>query len=168
MLAALKSVEGDQPINKAVCEHGIPRFSSTVFKYGLGPGLLPWVILPPSVLPELRDFLKSYAQLGYGKTRKDAMGIAESVAVDKGVLRGTKISERWWQRFLERQPRLTLWCGDSAAHVQMGAVNQETMKQYFPLLWEVLVEYNLMDKPSQIYNVDVSRVPLNISLQYNY
>ena len=39
---------------------------------------------------ELREFLKSCTQLGYGKTRKDAMGIVESVAVDKGVLVGTK------------------------------------------------------------------------------
>lgn len=39
---------------------------------------------------ELREFLKSCSQLGYGKTRKDAMGIVESVAVDKGVLTGTK------------------------------------------------------------------------------
>jgi len=40
---------------------------------------------------ELREFLKSCTQLGYGKTRKDAMGIVESVAVDKGVLIGTKM-----------------------------------------------------------------------------
>jgi len=38
----------------------------------------------------------------------------------------------------------------------MGAVNQETMKQYFSLLQEVLVEYNLTDKQSQIYNVHES------------
>jgi len=58
---------------------------------------------------ELREFLKSCTQLGYGKTRKDAMGIVESVAVDKGVLIGTKMVAKvpwtlakahtaaWWQ-----------------------------------------------------------------------
>lgn len=89
------------------------------------------------------------------------MGIAESIAVDKGVLKGEKISVGWWRRFLERQPNLTLRRGDSTAHVQMDAVNQETMDQYFSLLGEVLMEHNLVDKPSQIYNVDESGVPLD-------
>ena len=40
--------------------------------------------------------------------RGDAMGIAESVAVDKVVLKGEKISDGWWQRFLEGLPNLTL------------------------------------------------------------
>ena len=89
------------------------------------------------------------------------MGIAESIAVDKGVLKGEKISLWWWQRFLERQPNLTLWRSDSTAHVRMDAVNQETMDQYFSLLGEVLMEHNLVDKSSQIYNVDESGVPLD-------
>ena len=91
----------------------------------------------------------------------DAMGIAESVAVDKGVLKGEKISVGWWRRFLERQPNLTLRRGDSTAHVRMDAVNQETMDQYFSLLGEVFMEHSLVDKPSQIYNVDESGVPLD-------
>ena len=89
------------------------------------------------------------------------MGIAESVAVDKGVLKGAKISEGWWRRFLERQPKLSLRHGDSTAHVRMDTVNQETMWQYFSLLEDVMKEHNLKDKPSQIYNVDESGVPLD-------
>ena len=46
------------------------------------------------------------------------MGIAESVVVDKGVLKGEKISVGWWRRFLECQPNLTLRRGDSTAHVK--------------------------------------------------
>ena len=37
----------------------------------------------------------------YGKKRKDSIGIAGSVAVDKGVLKGGKIGDGWWRRFQE-------------------------------------------------------------------
>lgn len=110
---------------------------------------------------ELAEFLKSCAKMGYRKTRRDVKGTAESVAQDKGVLKGVKISDGWWQRFLECQPKLTLRCGDSTAHVRMDAVNRETMDQYFALLKDVMEEHSLFDKPSQIYNVDESGVPLD-------
>ena len=98
--------------------------------------------------------------MGCGKTRRDIKGIAKSVTQDKGVLKGVKISDGWWQRFLECQPKLTLRCGDSTAHVRMDAVNRETMDQYFALLKDVMEEHSLFDKPSQIYNADESGVPL--------
>lgn len=75
--------------------------------------------------------------------------------------KGVKISDGWWRRFLERQPKLTLRRGDSTAHVRMDAVNRETMDQYFALLKDVMEEHRLFDKPSQIYNVDESGVPLD-------
>ena len=43
----------------------------------------------------------------------------------------------------------------------MDAVNRETMDQYFALLKDVMEEHSLFDKPSQIYNVDESGVPLD-------
>jgi len=58
-------------------------------------------------------------------------------------------------------PMLTLRRGDTTAHSRMNAVNTETMNQYFSLLQDVLEEHGLMDKPSQIYNVDESGVPLD-------
>ena len=164
MLAAMKAVEEGHPINQAARDHGIPkttlkdRISGRV-THGSNPG--PKQYLTSSEEKELGDFLKNCVQIGYGKTRRDAMGIAESVAVDKGVLQGTRISEGWWRRFLERQPMLSLRRGDSTAHTQMDAINQETMNQYFSLLEDVMTEHNLMDKPAQIYNVDESGVPLD-------
>ena len=76
--------------------------------------------------------------MGYGKTRRDVKVIAESVAQDKGVLKGVKVSDGWWRRFLERQPKLTLRRGDSTVHVRMDAVNRETMDQYFALLKDII------------------------------
>ena len=72
--------------------------------------------------------------------------------------KGVKRRECWT---VEHQPNLTLRRGDSIAHVWMDALNQETMDLYFSLLEEVLMKHNLVDKPSQICNVDESGVPLD-------
>ena len=110
---------------------------------------------------DLAVFLKDCAAVGYGKTRRDVMNIAQGVAKEKGLLRGVRISQGWWCRFLERQNDLTLRRGDNTAHVRMAAVNQETLAQYFELLKDTLVEHNLLHSPSNIYNMDESGIPLD-------
>ena len=45
--------------------------------------------------------------------------------------------------------------GDAMAHVRMDAMNKETLDQ------SVMEEDDLLNKLSQIYNVDESRVPLD-------
>ena len=110
-----------------------------------------------TVEDELGNFLKSCAEVV--KQGEMQWALLNPLLSTK-VLKGEKISVGWWRRFLERQPNLTLRRGDST-HVRMDAVNQETMDQYFSLLGEVLMEHNLVDKPSQIYNVDESGVPLD-------
>ena len=83
MLAAIKAVQEGQPVNQAACEHGIPkttlkdRISGRV-THGSNPGPKPYLSAVEE--NELTDFLKTCAQLGYGKTRRDTMSIAESVS----------------------------------------------------------------------------------------
>ena len=71
------------------------------------------------------------------------------------------VSGGWWRRFIERQGDLSLRQGDSTAHVRMDAMNQETMDHYFSLLHDTLSTHGLLDKPSQIYNVDETDIPFN-------
>ena len=72
------------------------------------------------------------------------------------------MSGGWWRRFKERQGDLSLRQEDSTAHVRMDAMNQETIDHYFSLLNDTLSPHGLLDKPSQIYNVDETDVPLNL------
>ena len=51
--------------------------------------------------------------------------------------------------------------GDNCAQVRMNTINNDTMKQYFDLLEDTLKEHNLLQHPSQIYNVDESGIPLD-------
>ena len=77
------------------------------------------------------------------------------------MLRKDRISQGWWNRFFERQERLTRRHGDNTAHVRMDAINEQTMKQYFDLLEDTLKEHNLLHNPTQIYNVNESGMPLD-------
>ncbi len=68
---------------------------------------------------------------------------SEKVAVDKGVLRGARISDGWWHQFMKRHPNLSLRSGDSTGYARMNAMNEENLKVYFDLLDTVLEENNL-------------------------
>ena len=79
------------------------------------------------------------------------MGLAESVARDKGQMTGQKkISDGWFRRFMTWQPQLSLRKGDPTGNVRMDCLNKETMDKYFDLLKDTLIENNLMESPSQI------------------
>lgn len=101
---------GECGINRAALT-GVPRTTlndrlSGRVEHGRKPG--PALYLNSVKEKELGDFLKSCASVGYGKIRKDVMHIAEAVATEKGVLRKDRISQGWWNRFFDRQERLTL------------------------------------------------------------
>ena len=52
------------------------------------------------------------------------------------------------------QPQLSLRKGDPTGNVRMDCLNKETMDTLtFDLLKDTLVENNLMESPSRIYNL---------------
>ena len=61
---------------------------------------------------------------------------------------------------VECQSDLSLRQGDSTAYVRMDVVNKDTII-IISLLCDTLTTHGLLDKPSQIYNVDESGVPFN-------
>lgn len=90
------ALQESQSVRQAARDYGVPRSTlrNRVFGpvvHGVKPGPKPYL---SSNEPEA--FLKNCAQVGYGKTRRDVMSIAESLANDKGMLKGTKIREGWW------------------------------------------------------------------------
>ena len=59
---------------------------------------------PPRYLNQetkLSGVLKECSSIGWGKTRQDELKIAESVAKEKHILRHDKITQGWWQGFME-------------------------------------------------------------------
>ena len=125
MIAAMNAVKGGGHIKRAAEEHGVPvstlrdRISGRVV-HGTKPGPL-----SSTEEAELSSFLQPCSKVSYGRTRTDVMGIAPSVAAEKGILKGSKVTQGWWRTFCERQPDLSL--RDVTAHVRMDAVNSETL-----------------------------------------
>ena len=151
-------------INASARDHGVPvttlknRLSGRVV-HGTNPGPAPY--LNTREEDKFVEYLSEANKMGYGKTRRQVKVIAERVATDKGVLRGARISDGWWRRFLLRHPQLSLQSGDATGYARMNAMNEKNLKVYFDLLDTVLKENNLKAHPEQIYNMDESGLPLN-------
>ena len=166
MEAAIAAIQSGSAvsINSAARNHGIPpttlkdRLSGRVTD-GTKPGRLPY--LNDQEETDMESYLIQATHVGYGKTRRQIKAIVESVAVDKGVLRSSHISDGWWKRFLQRHPKLSLRYGDATGHVRMNAMNRENLTNYFALLKECMEENDLMDHPERIYNMDESGIPLD-------
>ena len=164
MDAAIKAVmnQSVDSINAAARDHGVPpttlknRLSGRVVD-GTNPGPVPY--LSKEEEKDLEEYLIEANKIGYRKTLRQVKVIAENVARDKGVLRGSRISDGWWRRFLQRHTNLSLRSGDSTAFVRMNAMNEDNLKNYFDLLDSVLTEHNLKVHPEQIYNMDETGLP---------
>jgi len=76
-------------------------------------------------------------------------------------LRKDRISDGWFRHFLERQPQLTLRKEGGIAFVQLSAMNNnKALNSYYREFKSILDNYNLHDKPENIYNVDETGIPL--------
>ena len=159
MLDAMKAVQDGSPITTAARVHGVPKTS--LFNrvkgrviHGVKPG--PKQYLSTEEETELAEFAIEAASVGCGQTRKQIMTIAENVAKDKGTLRKDRISQGWYEKFMERQTYLSICQGDPAANEM--AVTSQVITQYFNSLEKTLKDNNLLNKPAQIYNVDETKM----------
>ena len=62
-------------------------------QHGSKPGPKPYF---DEEVSKLFDFLKKCSSIGYGKTRRDVMNIAEKYVSGKGILTKERISDGWW------------------------------------------------------------------------
>ena len=149
--------------NQAADVHGVPRSTlkdrlSGPVIHGINPG--PKTYLTKSEESELTGHLLTASSIGYGKTRRDVRCLVESYLKQQGTLRGGKISNGWWEKFLKRNPTLSLRSGDSTAGVRMEAINRENLDNYFDLLRSVFDDFDFDKFPESIYNMDETGVPL--------
>ena len=137
MKAAMEAVGKGQSLNQASWDHGVPK--TTLWdrihgriQHSTKPGPKPY--LEPSEEIDLVSFIERCASIGYGKSRKYIMCIAQSAAESKELLRKNVITNGWWRRFMVRHNKLLLRKGDSTAYIRMDAINEETLAEYFDLL----------------------------------
>ena len=110
---------------------------------------------------QLAEYLIQASKIGYGKTRLNVRCLVESHLRSNGNLIGSSISNGWWQRFLQRNPTVTVRSGNNLAGVRMDAVNRENIAAYFKLLRSIYDEHSFENYPECIYNMDETGVPLD-------
>ena len=164
MLADIDSVMNGLSGNRSADTHGVPRSTlkdrlSGRVVHGVKPGPIPY--LSANEERELAYHLLQASAIGYGKTRMDVRCLVESYLKTKGTLKGSCLSNGWWERFLERNPSLSVRSGDSTAFVRFDAVSHENIKAYFDLLKDIYDEHGFEEHPETIYNMDETGVPLS-------
>ncbi|XP_065894490.1 mucin-3B-like isoform X1 [Dysidea avara] len=102
--------------------------------------------------------------MGYGKTRKEVLGIVHAMVEKKGIKLENGVTQGWWVKFCKRWPEIKLRKGDSFPLVRDQMSNRTVFESYFDLLDETLTKHGLKDKPAQIYNCDESGIPLEYKL----
>ena len=108
---------------------------------------------------ELAGHLIEASNIGYSKTRREVFGIVERYVEQKDnvSLQSPTVTHGWWQKFLKRNPTLSLRAGDSTASIRMDAMNADNLKNQ---LRKIFDNYDFDNHPEAIYNMDESGVPL--------
>ena len=171
MIAAIEAVTGNKMgVNRAALEYGVPkttlkdRIAGRVI-HGKKPGRVGY--LTQEEEQELVDFLTESCKLGYGKTRREVINIVKRVVEKKKKDKensqcNVKFNgEGWWNKFMERHPKLSLRASDSLSQSRANAVNQDSIDHYYSLLKRQLEESNLKDKACYIYNMDETGIPFD-------
>ena len=84
--------------------------------------------------------------------------------MQKKGMKNCRISPGWWSAFCKHWPQISLRKGDSFPIAREKMTTHGVFESYFNMLEETLEEYNLKDKPAQIYNCDKSGMPLEHKL----
>ena len=165
MKKAIESVRaGGVGINQAARNFDIPpttlknRLSGRV-EHGKNFGPTPYLTMAEET--ELIEFLTKCAAMGLGKTKREVFNIVERVLKKKGYNVDKFNGEGWWTRFRKRHPKISLRSSDALSRVRANAVTKDNMEKYFSLLKETLESNDLLNKPSCIYNMDESGMPLD-------
>ena len=108
---------------------------------------------------ELVAFVRRCALIGYPKSRKDMMALVQQIIESKGMQ--YTITNGWWESFCKRHPYLTLRAPVALSQARAIATDRKVMDNYFDLLEKTMIEYDLVGKPGQVFNMDKSGFPLN-------
>ena len=162
MTRAIKAVNEGMSVRRAALEYNVPkttlndRIQGKVV-HGSSSGKAKY--LSDEEEEELVRFLMRSASIGYSRSRTEVIAIVQRVCSSKGL--DVTVTHGWWEAFCRRHPSIALRKPAHLALSRAKSSDPESLSYYFDLLEKTLTEYNLLDKPSQIFNIDETGVPLN-------
>ena len=166
MSRAMKAVlETGMSVRRAATEYNVPkstlndRIQGKVI-HGCRSGPLRY--LTEAEEEELLRFLIRSASIGYPKSRNAVIALVQRACNNKGL--SVTVTHGWWEGFCRRNPSIVLRAPAQLSLARAKASDPEVFEHYFDLLESTLTEYDISDKPMQIFNMDETGVPLSPDL----
>ena len=93
------------------------------------------------------------ASIGYGYSRAEFINIATDFAVCRGrkVPTGLPFCNSWFEGFKRRHKQLTLAKPQKLSQLRAKCTSNKGLDNYFNELNDVLVKYNLTNKPKNLF-----------------
>ena len=154
-------VTGTLSVRKAATEYGVPRSTlheKVTGKVALGVKSGSKNHLTDEEEASLVEFLTGSASIGYAKSRKDVLAIAQQILSARKS--DVEITKGWWDSFRRRHPEVSLRHAEPLSYARAAANNPLVIHKYFELLTETLEVNGLMQRPGQIFNCDETGLPL--------
>ena len=140
MKKALEAVlSGRRSVQKAVKEHGVPRYTLHDRVTGkVAPNTRSGAkrYLSDKEEAALVDFLIGCASIGYAKSCKDVMALIQQIvsARDSKV----EVTRGWWNSFHVGHPEVTLRHAEPLSYARAAASSPDIINRYFDLLEDVI------------------------------
>ena len=110
---------------------------------------------------ELEEFLVGCASVGFARSCQQVLELVLEVVTHKR--RDVRVSHGWWESYRRRHPNLSLRTATPVSYARMVGSDPRIIAKYFNLLKHSLVDNRIRDKPSQIFNLHETGMPLNPS-----
>ena len=108
---------------------------------------------------ELEEFLVGCASVGFARSGQQVLQLVQEVVNRKGY--NVQVSHGWWESFRRRHPNLLLRIASPLSYARVVGSDPNIIGRYFDLLERTLTDNSLVEKPSQIFNLDETGMPLN-------
>ena len=102
------------------------------------------------------------ASIRYPKSRNADIALVQRACNNKGL--SVTVTHGWWEGFCRRNPSIVLRAPAQLSLARAKASDPEVFEHYLDLLESTLTEYDISDKPMQIFNMDKTGVPLSPDL----
>ena len=110
---------------------------------------------------ELNEFLVGCASVGFARSWQQVLELVQELVNRKGL--NVRVSHGWWESFRRRHPELSLCTASPLSYARVVGSDPTIIAKYFNLLKCTLDNNELLDKPSQIFNLDEIGMPLDPS-----
>ena len=108
---------------------------------------------------ELVKFLINCAAVGFPRSRMQVISMVQEVCNKRNI--DAVVSHGWWERFCGRHPNVSLRSCAVLSQARARGTNPEAIDEYFDILEQTLTEYDLLDKPGNIFNMDETGMPID-------